>query len=199
MIEEPVLRETIAKNLARYRKANNLTQLQLAEKLNYSDKSISKWERGDGLPDLLVLAQIADLFDININDLITDRKKLAHQRHAFNKIMISLISFTGVWFVATIVFVTLRLFVPSLPKVWLTFICAIPASLIVLLVFASIWGKRLHQFICISLLSWSVPLAVFLSFDYLELDLWLLFIAIIPLQVLTILAFILKAKRISKA
>ncbi|HPF42850.1 MAG TPA: helix-turn-helix transcriptional regulator [Bacillota bacterium] len=196
MINENTLRETIAKNLTRYRKANNLTQLQLAEKLNYSDKSISKWERGEGIPDLLVLASIADLYDITINDIVTDRKKLAHQIHAFNKIMISLISFTGVWFLATIIFVTLRLFVPELTdRAWMSFIYSIPISLIVLLVFASIWGKRIHLFFCVSLLSWSVPLALFLSFDYLNLDLWLLFIAIIPLQVITIMAFILKSKK----
>ncbi len=71
---EQELRETVAKNLIAYRKLNKLTQLELAEKINYSDKSVSKWERGDGLPDLYVLKLIADLYDISVNDLISQKK-----------------------------------------------------------------------------------------------------------------------------
>ena len=52
----------IAENLVYYRKKAQMTQLQLAEKLNYSDKSISKWERGEGVPDIFILAQLAKLY-----------------------------------------------------------------------------------------------------------------------------------------
>ncbi|MFQ9093492.1 MAG: helix-turn-helix transcriptional regulator [Ruminococcus sp.] len=46
------MRKTIAGNISRYRKQLGMTQLDLSEKINYSDKSISKWERGDGIPDV---------------------------------------------------------------------------------------------------------------------------------------------------
>ena len=55
------VRQIIAENLIELRKVNKLTQLELAEKLNYSDKAISKWERGESLPDVEILCQIADL------------------------------------------------------------------------------------------------------------------------------------------
>ena len=57
--DEQTLRRTTAKNIAAYRKSHKDTQLDLARKLNYSDKSVSKWERGEGLPDVYILAQIA--------------------------------------------------------------------------------------------------------------------------------------------
>ena len=57
--DDQTLRRTKAKNIAAYRKAHKDTQLDLARKLNYSDKSVSKWERGEGLPDVYILAQIA--------------------------------------------------------------------------------------------------------------------------------------------
>ena len=64
MFTEEQIKENIAKNLIKYRKAHNLTQIQLAEKLNYSDKSISKWERQESIPDLVILSNIAKLYGI---------------------------------------------------------------------------------------------------------------------------------------
>ena len=71
---EEQLRANIAKNITELRKASNITQADLAEKLNYSDKSISKWERGDGVPDVIVLNKIAELFGVTLNDLVSDEK-----------------------------------------------------------------------------------------------------------------------------
>ena len=58
---EEALRRRIAENITYYRKQNGDTQAELAEKLNYSDKSVSKWERAEGTPDVYILSQIASL------------------------------------------------------------------------------------------------------------------------------------------
>ena len=76
MINEEQFRALVAKNLANYRKINNLTQLDLAEKLSYSDKAISKWERGESLPDLYTLEKIANLYGITINDLVYEKQEI---------------------------------------------------------------------------------------------------------------------------
>ena len=73
-VTEENLKKHFAKNLSSYRRQSGMTQLELAEKLNYSDKSISKWERGDGLPDLLVAANIAETLGVTLNDLISERE-----------------------------------------------------------------------------------------------------------------------------
>ena len=62
-MNEDVLKKNVPEKITFYRKAAGLTQLELAEKLNYSDKSVSKWERGDGLPDITVLTNMAELFE----------------------------------------------------------------------------------------------------------------------------------------
>ena len=64
------LKPVIAKNIADLRVAHGFTQLELAEKLNYSDKAVSKWERGESLPDVTVLKQISDLFGVTLDYLV---------------------------------------------------------------------------------------------------------------------------------
>ena len=67
---EQEFRKTLADNLAKYRKLYGLTQQELADCVSYSDKSVSKWERGDGAPDVFVLHRIARLYGINVSELI---------------------------------------------------------------------------------------------------------------------------------
>ena len=74
-MDEMNLRAIIAENLGYYRRRQGLTQAALAEKLNYSDKSVSKWERGDGLPDVLVLMRLAEYYGITLNDLVMPRSE----------------------------------------------------------------------------------------------------------------------------
>ena len=63
------VREIIAKNISSLRKREKMTQAQLAEKLHYSDKAISKWERGDSLPDAEMLYEISKFFNVSIEYL----------------------------------------------------------------------------------------------------------------------------------
>ena len=69
MINEQELRNRITKNIIYYRKKAGMTQMEVANLLSYSDKAISKWERGLGLPDITVLAQLADLYGVTISEL----------------------------------------------------------------------------------------------------------------------------------
>ena len=101
----------VSKNLIAYRKLNNLTQLDLAEKLNYSDKAISKWERGECLPDAYTLYQIATIYGISVNDLFACESTLK-QTATTKKVkpfFITLLSSCLVWLVATVLFVLLKM------------------------------------------------------------------------------------------
>ena len=71
-MEDEQVKARIGANIAYYRKQAGLTQVGLAEKLNYSDKAVSKWERGDSIPDVLTLMQIATLFGVKVDDLLRD-------------------------------------------------------------------------------------------------------------------------------
>lgn len=186
---EEKLREYFARNLAHYRKALGLTQTQLAEKLNYSDKSISKWERGDGLPDLAVTVQLAEIFGLTVNDMLAEkpRRRLMTTR---NKIIITLLSMGIAWLVATILFFLCEVLFPDIKGWWLFYIYAIPISAIVGIVFSCIWWKKIHLLASISTLIWSAALCVMLTVPVPKI--YLIFIVAGVLQALTILWFLIK-------
>ena len=136
------LRQLIAENIAYYRKLNGDTQAGLAEKLSYSDKSVSKWERGDGTPDIFILSHIASLYGITVQDLLRE-KKVAKTRT--RHLLISLLSVGLVWLVMTVLFCGAQIFSICDRYAWLLFIYGIPISGIVAPVFCSliIWGAGL--------------------------------------------------------
>ncbi len=186
---EETLRKQFAQNLSHYRKSLGLTQIELAEKLNYSDKSVSKWERGEGLPDLAVTTQIADIFGLTVNDLIAEKPR----RHLFttrNKIIITLLSVGVAWLAATVLFFICELIFPQIENWWLFYIYAIPISSIIAIVFSCIWWKKIHVFATTSLLIWSIALCVVLTASVQKI--WLIFIVALVVQILTILWFLIK-------
>ena len=194
------LKRIIKNNLVKYRKQSGLTQAQLAQNLGYSDKSISKWEREEGVPDIYILKDIADLYGITVNDLITERQETNKKDFKFlrkiskrNKIIISLLSAGLVWAIATTLYVILDLALPNIES-YLTniYIYAIPASCIVLIVFNSIWGKRFLNLFLISALIWTFTLSLYVSLPITNIA--KLFIIPIPLQLLTLLWFMMDKK-----
>ena len=146
-MNDELLKKTLGKNIGTYRKRQGLTQAALAEKLNYSDKAVSKWERGESMPDVLTLVQLADLFDITVNDLLVDPDALPEQTNVVeravdkavqktlkrkaDKKIILLLCTVLVWFVALLAFVVVSAL--EVPNSWLAFVYAIPVNGIVAL------------------------------------------------------------------
>lgn len=192
------LKVTIAKNLTELRSAAHLTQLQLAEKLNYSDKAVSKWERGEAIPDIRVLIKIADLYNISIDDIVTPKKEksIKPKMNTFKKrVLITLLSVGLVWFVATVIFMIV-FFISSIEKyAWLTFICAPFASAIVLTVFSVKWGNRITNAISSSLVVWTavVIFHIFVNTFAPGFDkMYFLYIVAGVFEILIILFFVLR-------
>ena len=160
------LTAVIAENLIYYRKKAGLTQNELAQKLNYSDKSISKWERKEGVPDIHILVQLAKLYGLTVNDFLTTKKKQKVANLFLSKLLISLIAVGLVWFVATLVFLILRIFAESTDSVfrhYMVFIYAIPVTAIVSIIFNSIYFKRIYNVFFVSVLCWTTALSIYLS------------------------------------
>lgn len=61
----------IGKFIAECRKKQNLTQMQLAEKLNITDRAISKWENGKAMPDSSIMLELCELLKISVNELLS--------------------------------------------------------------------------------------------------------------------------------
>ena len=146
------IKSNVAKNITELRIHNNMTQMELGEKLNYSDKTISKWERGESSPDISVLVEIADLFGVtldyivradSIEDVVIERKT---KETKYNRRAISYIAESGAWIVAVFAFIITTLIVGEMTFQWLYFIYALPIVLIVKLIFNSIWFNPRHNY-----------------------------------------------------
>ena len=133
-------KQIVAGNLAALRKAQGLTQLQLAEQLHYSDKAVSKWERGESMPDLAVMKQLADFYGIRIDDFLLTPEQRAeaqpapeespaeaepapeespapqpdHRRRNLNHLIIAGMAALLVWLIASMIFVVLDAALPEL-------------------------------------------------------------------------------------
>ena len=186
---EEKLKENFAHNLSFFRRQSGMTQLELAEKLNYSDKSVSKWERGEGLPDLFVVAEIAELFGVTVNDMIRD-KEFKKPLLFRNKVITTILSVGIVWLVATVIFFFFRIITENLFKEWLIFIYALPISAVVLVVFTSVWWGKLPRFLAVSALVWTIPISIFLSFISIP-NMYTIFVVAAVVQVLAIFWFLL--------
>ena len=198
------LKSIIAKNITNLRKSMNWTQAELAQKLNYTDKAISKWERAESTPDVTVLKDMADLFLVPVNYLLEDGhpkervhistiiKKLKTRNH----IIIALVSAASIFLIATILYVISGLFSLTICRPsWMLYIYAIPLSMIVLLVFNSIWGIRKVNLFIITLLIWSVLFSIYLSFQ--ADNMWLVFLIGIPAQIIVLLLIPIKTIKLS--
>ena len=206
-MDDEKLKLRIGGNIAAYRKNAGLTQAGLAEKLNYSDKAVSKWERGESIPDVLTLMQLAEQFGITVNDLIADPNELpgdnpgklekamtqvsekALKRKA-NKNVILALSSTLVWFVALLGFVIMSSFEILEPYCCLLFFYAIPANAIVLLSLRSAWHDFRWNQLYVTTIVWGSLLSIYVTlltiFHY---NFWKIFLLGLPGQIAIFLWF----------
>lgn len=202
------LRMQIGANIVSYRKRYGLTQARLAEKLNYSDKAVSKWERGESVPDVMTLVQLAELFDVTVNDLIQDPNELPANpgrmervmgaavektlKRKANKSIILMLSSVLVWFVALLAFVVLSML--DVPRSWLAFFYAVPADAVVMLSLRSAWKDFRWNRALISVIMWGSLASIFTSLMVLIdvslwTKLWRMFLLGIPGQAAILLWF----------
>ena len=174
------LKYQIGTNIALYRKRAGLTQAGLAEKLNYSDKAVSKWERGESVPDVLTLALLAEQFEITVNDLLSDPNALPENptnleaamtkvsekalKRKANKNIILMLSSLLVWFVALFVYVLLSSFELTDPFSYILFPYAIPINAIVLLSLRSAWRDFRWNKVLISVIVWGFLFSFHVTF-----------------------------------
>lgn len=187
----------IASNLIELRTKFGMTQLELASLLNYSDKSVSKWERAESLPDITVLKKIADIFGVTVDYLISEhdpkeKVSLITSVKSLPHAIITWISIVGIWILALLIFVVLWI-CGSIR--WMIFVYAVPISLITLLVLHTLWEKGRFNWLIVSALIFSVIALIYLAF--LDKNWWQLFLLVVPAEIESALCFWL-GKKIKK-
>ena len=183
-----------ASNIIKLRSGAGLTQAELGEKLNYSDKTISKWERGEAIPDAYVLTQMAEIFGVSVDYLLSshdawespeqqEEKERKQEEHRYSVNMIIAISVLGVWTMALTIFVLLWLFDIIL---WETFVVALPVSILTYMVLICVFRRRRHlQFV---IAAFVLSLFILLYFTLPMQKPWQLFLIAIPAEIIVFLS-----------
>lgn len=203
-MDDEQVKARIGANIAYYRKQAGLTQAGLGEKLNYSDKAVSKWERGESIPDVLTLMQLASLFEVTVDALLGDVNALPENpstleramnqvsekalKRKANKNIILALTTTLVWFVALLAFVVLSTL--DIPYSWLAFFYAVPVNAIVLLSLRSAWHDFRWNKALISAIVWGSLASIYASIRaFLGFNAWKIFLLGIPGQIAIFLWF----------
>ena len=179
------LKNRIGSNIARLRKQKRMTQADLAERLNYSDKAVSKWERAESMPDVLTLMLLAEQFDTDVNELLSNptevpsaessvpeekqpetkkRRNLSTAKamlRSGDKSLIQKLSSALVWVVAMFIWLVLDSF--QLRYSWMVFVAAVIANAIVLLCLRAAWKLYGINRILVSIIMWTALLFLYLS------------------------------------
>lgn len=190
-----MLKQIIAQNIVFLRKQAGMTQLDLAEKLNYSDKAVSKWERGDSVPDIAVLKDIADLFGVTVDYLLKEDHaaeeeavRLEIREKKRNHQIIAALVAVVVWLIATAVFVNDQMKTSEMiSAMWTVFIYAFPISCAVLMIFSVKWFSRRTTFVLLSGVLWGLLFSAFVTGLIEKSNGWVIFLLGIPAQVAIIL------------
>ena len=176
------LKSRVGANIARLRREQGMTQAELAERINYSDKAVSKWERAESLPDVLTLLNLAEQLGTDLNTLTgltgeqplpgeqaaqaqsreenPERAEPARKRRTADRGVIQQLSSLLVWVVALFLYMVLDAF--GVKNLWLLFVAAVPANAIVLLSLRSAWKLYGLNRILISVILWGSLAVVYL-------------------------------------
>lgn len=191
------VKEIIAENLVALRKSRRMTQQELAEKLNYSDKAISRWEHAETLPDIETLCKICEIYGVKFEYLLqkeqppVNKNPYVIRNDKSKETAITLIAILAVWLVALITYVYFNWILGE--NRWQLFIWAIPISSITWQFCNRLWGNKILGRIITSITSWSLILAIYISM--LEYNIWMIFIVGVPIQLIIILSAALKKRR----
>lgn len=202
-MDDEKLKRQIGKNIALFRKRLGLTQAGLAEKINYSDKAISKWERGESVPDVLTMVSLAQELGVTVDVLVSDQDALPSntgpvqqameqvvektlKRKADKRIILGLSSVL-VWFVALLLYVIFASL--DIPNSWLAFVYAIPTNAVVSLCLRSAWRDYHNNKWIISAIVWGALLSLYLTLYVVGQNVWRVLLLGIPGQLAVLLWF----------
>lgn len=194
------LKAIFAANLIRLRTAAGMTQAELGERLHYTDKAVSKWERAESLPDAYVLKQAATIFGVTVDDLLTSHDvwtpppTLRTEKETYSRIFIILCAIASIWTLCMVEFVIVWIVLDTIQ--WIVFVAAVPLSLTALLVFDCAWYRGKHLMYILWVLVFSVVALVYLLL--LRYNFWQMFLLLVPAELVVYLACNIKKKRQKK-
>lgn len=169
MLGEAEFKCVFGNKLSKLRKQRGMTQNELGYQLNYSDKAVSKWERGESIPDAYTIYKIAELFGVSVNDMISASDELSlkpeNPRGELkpSRYFVPIIVAVSIFFVASVIFLVFKNIDSVSQYAYYPFLFAVPVAAITLTVFSSLWWRLIFRCIFVSLIIWSSALALYFT------------------------------------
>lgn len=189
------IKEVIAKNIISLRKKHNMTQNELAERLNYSDNAVSRWERGDVTPSIETLEQISEIFSVPLESLFKDNVIVSlnneERTQKIGKLSVMLLFVSLIWFIVTVIYVYAETILGL--NLWTMFVWSVPVSCLILLPFNELWGRTVYKFVILSVFVWTALTSFYLQL--LKYNIWLVFIIGVPVQLALVIWAFIKPKK----
>lgn len=187
------IREIISHNIVSLRKQQGMTQLDLAQKVNYSDKAVSRWEKGEVMPDVETLQSISEAFNVPLAYLFEEHQKVSDSivESERNELLVKILMVLAVWTVATIVFVYGKINYNTI--YWMIYVWAVPASCTMLLYLNRKQKNKMVSLVCSTILCWSLLTCIYLQF--MNYQSWIIFLIGIPIQAAIIVSYIARKLR----
>lgn len=187
------LREIISNNISTLRKKHEMTQIDLSKKINYSDKAVSRWEKGEVLPDIETLEGLSRIFNVPLSYMLEEHFETKVEKSVGltkNEILMHCLSCLSIWTIATMIFVYQEL---NFDRIfWEIFLWAVPITAGYILYSNRKNKSKLIYLIFNTLFCWSVLTCVY--FQFLEVSAWLIYIIGVPVQAAIIVSFYTEPK-----
>lgn len=187
------LKVITASNIINLRTAKGMTQAELGELLNYSDKSVSKWERAEAVPDAYVLKKMSGIFGVSVDYLLNSHdswerpESFKKEERNFHSNVITILVIFGIWTLAFLIYIIGWLLEANW---WLLFVYAVPVSLITFLVLNSVWEQGKNNRHIIYALVASIFITVYITFR--SYNPWQILLLLIPAELIVFLSFRIK-------
>lgn len=186
------IKQIVANNIYNLRKKLNLTQVEFANKINYSDKAVSRWEKSEVTPDIETLQKISETYNVELEYFFREENLEKEQKPNFmqkyNQIISAILFTCVIWTIATILFVYIKMIYDYV--LWQSFVWAVPLSLFVFVYYTKKWKNKISNIILTSLAMWSIIASFYLQF--ISQNMWLIFIIGLPIQALIVFTLLLR-------
>lgn len=187
------LKVITASNIINLRTAKGMTQAELGELLSYSDKSVSKWERAEAVPDAYVLKKMSEIFGVSVDYILNSHdaweppESFKKEERSFHSKVITVLVLFGIWTLAFFVYILGWIYGFNW---WLVFIYALPVSLITFLVLNSVWEQGKNNRHIIYALVASIFITVYITFR--SYNPWQILLLLVPAELIVFLSFRIK-------
>jgi len=185
------LREIIATNIINLRKAKNWTQVELARRINFSDKAVSRWEKGEVMPDIETIQRLSEVFDVPMTAIIEKQKNQQQEtktKPTKQEVLSQIFLVCEIWTILSVAYAYLN--ISSGLNVWKIFLWGVPATVLLLYIVNLRHKHNVSSFVYGTIFIWTFTACLFIQMIHLHA--WFFFILGIPIQGMLVVRYLVK-------